>query len=498
MTVPALTLTTESAADVSADVLVIGVRSGRNGASILGVGDEFAAIQDELAAIGFSGGKDDLRRIPASVGSARAIALVGLGSDEPNVASLRYAAGTATRLLRGVETIALALEHGEHVVLAVLEGAAIGAYSFTQYRSSPLEASKRPATGITVITVITGEESPDLVERATAVATAIHTVRDLVNTPPSDLYPETFADAAATLSTDLPLELTVLDERELEAGGFGGLIGVGQGSTRGPRLVKVSYSPADAKAHLALVGKGITFDTGGLSLKPPTSMVGMKYDMTGAATVLSVAIAAARLALPVRITAWLCLAENMPSGSATRPNDVLRIRGGKTVEVLNTDAEGRLVLADGLAAASEEHPDAIIDVATLTGAASVAMGTRYVATMGDADLAGRVVAAGERVGETLWHMPLPAELRPLLESDIADLANVKIGNTAGGMLIAGTFLREFVGKTKDDDSRQIPWAHLDIAGAANNGGAGYGFVGKGPTGVAVRALLELADEFSRG
>src|SRR3990170_1623527 len=201
MTVPALTLTTESAADVSADVLVIGVRSGRNGASILGVGDEFAAIQDELAAIGFSGGKDDLRRIPASVGSARAIALVGLGSDEPNAATLRYAAGTATRLLRGVESIALALPvDGEDTVLA---------------------------------------------ERATAVATAIHTVRDLVNTPPSDLYPETFADAAATLSTDLPLELTVLDERELEAGGFGGLIGVGQGSTRGPRLVKVSYSPAD-------------------------------------------------------------------------------------------------------------------------------------------------------------------------------------------------------------------------------------------------------------
>ena len=194
----------------------------------------------------------------------------------------------------------------------------------------------------------------------------------------------------------------------------------------------------------------------------------------------------------------MCIAENMPGGGALRPNDVITMRGGKTVEVLNTDAEGRLVMADGLVAASEEQPDAIIDVATLTGAASVAMGTRYVGTMGDTDLAQRVVAAGNRVGETLWHMPIPAELRPLLASDIADIANIKPGNTAGGMLIAAAFLRDFVGSTGEgDDKRPIPWAHLDIAGPANNGGAGWGFTGKGPTGVAVRALVELAEEYSR-
>jgi leucyl aminopeptidase len=326
----------------------------------------------------------------------------------------------------------------------------------------------------------------------------VHTVRNLVNAPPSHLYPETLADAAVALSQASDVTVEVLADDELAAGGFGGIIAVGQGSTRGPRLVKVSYSPAGAFRHLALVGKGITFDSGGLSLKPPTSMIGMKYDMTGAATVLAVTLAVAKLGLPVRLTAWMCIAENLPSGSALRPNDVITIRGGKTVEVLNTDAEGRLVLADGLVAASEEHPDAIIDVATLTGAASIAMGTRYIGTMGDAELAGRVVAAGSRVGETLWHMPIAAELRPLLASDIADIANIKPGNTAGGMMIAAAFLKDFIGTTGEgDDRRPIPWAHLDIAGAANNGGAGWGFTGKGPTGVAVRALIELADEFSR-
>ncbi|MCU1410414.1 MAG: leucyl aminopeptidase [Rhodoglobus sp.] len=304
------------------------------------------------------------------------------------------------------------------------------------------------------------------------------------------MYPEALADAAVALAEGVDVTVEVLADAELRAGGYGGILGVGQGSARGPRLVKVSYSPAGAAKHIALVGKGITFDTGGLSLKPPASMIGMKYDMTGAATVLAVTLAAAKLALPVRVTAWLCIAENMPGGAALRPNDVIRIYGGKTVEVLNTDAEGRLVMADGLVAASEEEPDAVIDVATLTGAASIAMGTRYVGTMGDAELAQRVVAAGNRVGETLWHMPISPDLRALLASDIADIANIKPGNTAGGMMIAAAFLRDFVPST-------IPWAHLDIAGPANNGGAGWGFTGKGPTGVSVRALIELAEEYSR-
>ncbi|MEY4312859.1 MAG: hypothetical protein RLZZ319_368, partial [Actinomycetota bacterium] len=229
-------------------------------------------------------------------------------------------------------------------------------------------------------------------------------------------------------------------------------------------------------------------DTGGLSIKPANSMIGMKYDMTGAATVFAVTRAIAALKLPIRVTAWLCIAENMPSGTAIRPNDVITIRGGKTVEVTNTDAEGRVVLADGLVAASEEQPDAIIDVATLTGAARVALGDRIAGVMGDATLAARIADSAATSGEETWTMPLPPYLKPVLASDIADIANAKIGHTAGGMLIGGIFLREFVGTTDAGDP--IPWAHLDIAGPANNGGSPYGVVPKGATGTMVRTLIE--------
>jgi leucyl aminopeptidase len=258
--------------------------------------------------------------------------------------------------------------------------------------------------------------------------------------------------------------------------------------------VRVGWEPDGATETVALVGKGITFDSGGLSLKPGASMVGMKYDMTGAATVLAAVTAAARLELPVAVTAWLCIAENMPSGSAIRPNDVLRIRGGRTVEVLNTDAEGRLVLADGMVAAGEEHPDALIDVATLTGAIITALGTRYVGAMGDGPLVGRTQAAAKRAGELVWHLPLPEELRTILASDVADIANVKIGNTAGGALVAGQFLREFV--PEREDGSPVPWVHLDIAGAAENKGAAYGVTGPGPTGVMVRTLVALLEDLA--
>ena len=496
MTVASLSVSAESPLTIEGDVLVLGVRKTDEGPRLLDDTPELRELQLALSAIGVTGAQDEVRRLPGMHGATESIALVGLGSGEVSANVLRYAAGTVARQLRGVESIVIALPaSSDEEVLAVLEGAALGAYAYTEYRSSTLESAKLPASSIVVAT---GNTTDGLAGRATILAEAVHTVRDLVNAPPSHLFPESFAEAAHELAANAAVTVKVLAEQELAAGGFGGIIGVGQGSTRGPRLVKVTYAPAGAARHLALVGKGITFDSGGLSLKPPASMIGMKYDMTGAATVLAVVLAVAKLELPVRVTAWLCLAENLPSGSALRPNDVITIRGGKTVEVLNTDAEGRLVLADGLVAASEEEPDAIIDVATLTGAASIAMGTRDVATMGDAELARRIVAAGDRVGETLWHMPIPAELRPLLASDIADIANVKPGNTAGGMMIAAAFLRDFVGTTGEgDDERVIPWAHLDIAGPANNGAAGWGFTGKGPTGVAVRALVELSEEFSR-
>ena len=499
MSVPELSVSSSAPADSTADVLVVGSLSSGSSAT-LHAAPGFSSLGDVFDAIGVSGSADQLVRIPASVGAAGSIAIIGLGSDA-GLDSLRNAAGSAVRQLAGAGTVAFAFPTASAAeVEAILEGAALGGYSFTSYRNTSLDSVKEGVASVTVH--LDGQfDAPAFdgaVERAGILAEAIAQVKDLVNTPPGDLYPETLAQAAADAVADLPVEVTMWDENALAADGFGGILGVGQGSSRGPRLVKLSYTPAGAAKHLALVGKGITFDTGGLSLKPPASMVGMKYDMAGAASALGVIVAAARLNLPVRLTAWLCIAENMPSGTAIRPNDVLRMKGGRTVEVTNTDAEGRLVMADGLVAASEEHPDAIIDIATLTGAAVVALGKRYTGVMGDDELVADVLAAAKTQGEPMWAMPFPAETRALLRSDVADLANAKVGNTAGGMLVAGVFLREFIGKQSDaDDAKAIPWAHLDIAGPANNPDAPYGFTAGGPSAVGVRTLVKVAEQIGR-
>ena len=494
MTVPALAFSSSVPSSSDIDVVVIGA-TVTNGSVALVATPGFDSIAAQLTAIGFGGGRDELVRLPRGEGDAP-VAVIGMTSER-NADTLRYAAGSAIRQLAGFDRVAVAIPFaGDDEAGALVEGAALGAYAFTTYRVASAATVKAPVSAITIVGDVADADA--LVAHATAVAEAVTLVKDLVNTPPLDLYPASLAQAAIDRSAELPVEVTVWDEAALEADGFGGILGVGQGSARGPRLVKVVYSPAGAARHIALVGKGITFDTGGLSLKPPTGMVGMKYDMTGAATVLAVTLAAARLGLPLRVTAWLCIAENMPSGTAIRPNDVLRIRGGKTVEVLNTDAEGRLVMADGIVAASEEHPDAIVDVATLTGAAMVALGTRYAAVMGEDDLVSRVVDAAKATGELLWPMPLPGELRATINSEIADIANANPGNTAGGMLLAGVFLQEFVGTTGEgDDVTRIPWAHLDIAGPAKGPSAPFGFTGKGPSAVSVRALLRLAEDFSR-
>jgi leucyl aminopeptidase len=290
------------------------------------------------------------------------------------------------------------------------------------------------------------------------------------------------------------VKIEVWDEKKLAKEKCIGILAVGQGSVRGPRLVKIEYRPAKAKAHLALVGKGITFDTGGISLKPATGILGMKYDMAGAATVAQAALAIAKLGLPIAVTAFMCIAENMPSGSATRPNDVITFRNGKSVEVTNTDAEGRLVLADGLILASEMKPDLIIDVATLTGAARVALGNRYTGLMGDDDSVAIVEQAASHAGELVWHMPLPEELNELIKSDIADLMNSRVGNPSGGMLVGGLFLKEFVGLAKSKQKQA--WAHLDFATAANNDLAPYGFTVKGATGSMVRTLVAVAEQMA--
>jgi leucyl aminopeptidase len=480
-----------------ADVLVLGVLAGDDGPRLASDDPDLAAVGGMLTAIGATGAADELKRLPPLAEGGPALALVGLGS-EASVDALRAAAGSATRQLAGVSRVAFALPAGDREqVAAVLEGAALGAWSFTGFRTAGKAAAKGPVASV-IVHAPEHADGETLIARAATVANAVHTVRDLASTPGNVLYPQALAERAAELAADLPVEVEVLDERELARRGFGGILAVGSGSVRPPRLVVVRYRPTGAERRLALVGKGITYDSGGITLKPATGLLGMKYDMTGAAVVLTTTLAAARLGLPIEITAFLCIAENMPSGSSMRPNDVLTTYGGSTVEVLNTDAEGRLVLADGLGAAGEEDPDLIIDVATLTGAARVAMGERVTPVMGDEELGRRIVAAGERTGEPYWPMPLPAELRSALDSDVADLVNQRPGTTAGGMLVAGLFLKNFVpSRGEGVDARPIPWAHLDIAGPANNTGGPYGFTPKGPTGSTVRTLIALTEDLAR-
>lgn len=437
-----------------------------------------------LKAVGFTGAAGSFQRVHVP-GVELPVAVAGAGST-PDAAALRDAAGTGLRQLTGFEHVVVqSLVAADWRPLA--EGAALGGYRFAGYKT---DAPKARASRVSVFT----DQAPSEADLAAvpAVAGAVALVKDLVTTPAEWLGPADFADAAVNAVADLPVQVEVLDEDALREGGYGGILGVGQGSDRPPRLVRLEYSPADAVRHVALVGKGITFDTGGLSLKPAASMVGMKYDMCGAATVLSVLKAAAEMALPVRVTAWLCIADNMPSGRATRPGDVLRMLDGSTVEVLNTDAEGRLVLADGLVAASRENPDLIVDVATLTGAITVALGNRHTGVMGEVEAVAEYLAAAGRVSELAWQLPLPAHMVDDLDSPIADLQNAKIGDPAGGSLFAGLFLRHFVGRVSDDaDAPRIPWVHLDIAGVGMNKGAPYGYTDKGVTGATVRSLVDM-------
>ncbi len=453
--------------------------------------DSFPDLVRDLDDIGFSGAAGTLVRVPSSGG--RPLAVVGTGPS-PDDAAYRVAAGAAIRTLTGFESVALAAPGAaETAWTALAEGAGLGGYAFASYKTG---GAKKRATRVVVVGA--SAVSQDDVAAAQTIVDAVALVKDLVTTPADRLGPQDLADSAIAAVADLPIEVEVLDEKALEEAGLGGILGVGRGSDRPPRLVRLDYAPADAATHIAFVGKGITFDTGGLSLKPAASMVGMKYDMAGAATTLAVVRAIAALGLPVRASAFLCIADNMPSGRATRPGDVLTISDGTTVEVLNTDAEGRLVLADGLVQASATKPDVIVDVATLTGAITVALGTRYAGVMGDDTAVAQYLRAAERAGELAWQLPLPDHMRDDLDSPIADLANAKIGDPAGGSLFAGLFLQHFVGRVSDaDDAPRIPWVHLDIAGVGMNKGGAYGFTDKGPTAATVRSLIEFAREAGR-
>jgi leucyl aminopeptidase len=488
-----LTISTESARSAAADALIIGVIEGPDGpTAAAGAQEADAALDGTLAAtltaLGATGKQDEITKI-ATGGrlSAPLIVAVGLGSGDPDAEALRRGAGTAVRALTGKsESIALALPAADAgQAEAVALGALLGSYTFTRYRA----AQNGSAPRLTVLTAADGADAA--AARATALAAAMSLTRDLVNTSPSDLYPESFAAQAEQVAQAAGLELEILDEAALAAGGYGGITGVGQGSSRPPRLVRVAYRHPGADKTVVFVGKGITFDSGGLSLKPPGAMETMKSDMSGAAAVLAALQAIAALGPAVNAVGYLPLAENMPGGNAQRPSDVITIFGGKTVEVLNTDAEGRLVLADALARSGQDSPHLVVDVATLTGAQVVALGTRVAGVMGNDDQArDGVVDAARRSGEQAWPMPLPPELRKGLDSTVADIANVA-GERGGGMLVAGLFLQEFV-------PDGVRWAHVDIAGPAFHEGEPYGYTPKGGTGAAVRMLVQVAEDVAAG
>ncbi|MFF5204810.1 leucyl aminopeptidase [Streptosporangium sp. NPDC000396] len=487
--------TTDNAVSFDTDALVVGVHTGPDGPRPArgaegleeALGGKLAAT---LGAMGVKGDTGEIAKVPTfGALTAPLLVVVGLG-DAPegdyDAEALRRAAGTAARALAGTTRVALALPAASaEQAGAVALGGLLGAYSFTKYRTTGEQAA--PVAELTVLSGADGAGAA--IERAATVAESVTLVRDLVNTPPSDLWPARFADIAEEIGSKAGLSVEVLDEQALKEGGYGGIVAVGQGSANPPRLVRLAYSHPEAAKTIAFVGKGITFDSGGLSIKPTSSMEWMKSDMGGAGAVFGALVAVAKLGLKVNAVGYLCLAENMPSGTAQRPSDVFTSFAGKTVEVLDTDAEGRLVLIDGIARAGQDDPDVIVDVATLTGAQIVALGWRTAGVMAnDDELREQVVETAGEQGEATWGMPLPEELRKGLDSPVADIANLH-PERFGGMLTAAIFLREFV-------PEGVSWAHIDMAGPAYNKGEPHGYTPKGGTGAITRTLVGLAERYA--
>ena len=483
---------------VKDDVLVVGLSAkSAKGALQIEAGDialDTKALLPLLNDVGATGKADEVIKIPGT--TTRLIVFTGLGKSATtyNNEVLRRAAGAATRALAGNSSATISLPaKSASAVKAIAEGAALGNYSFTVFRGSTKSAQKAPMKSITIHAELAASaDAKHEVKSAEILARYTNLVRDLINTPPSHLTPETFCKAISDAvkeagGASIGLKVNVMNESQLKSKGYGGITAVGQGSVNPPRLLSITYTPKSGKAKkkYAFVGKGITFDTGGLALKPALGMEAMKSDMSGAAAVCAATIAIALLELPVAIEAWAPLAENMVSDTATRPSDVITMYGGKTVEVLNPDAEGRLVLGDALVKAQESKDlDGIIDVATLTGAQVVALGTRTSAVMtNNEEFSSHFIKLTHVTGESFWPMPLPVELRASLDSPIADMAN--IGERMGGMLVAGLFLKEFI-------EEDLPWLHLDIAGPSFNEGAAHGYTPVGGTGVAMRSLVEIA------
>ena len=458
-----------------------------------------AEIESGLRALEATGGSEQVHRLVVPSLPVASVLTIGLGKPRTEwpADTIRRAAGVAARSLGGAEAVITTLtelpgESGADVCSAAVEGLVLGSYRFTDFRSDKTAPKDNGLRKVTVLA--SSKDAKKQSAHGAAVATAVATARDLVNTPPSHLFPAEFAKRAKALGESIGLEVEVLDDKALHKAGYGGVIGVGQGSSRPPRLVRLVHrgsklakgKKGKAGKRVALVGKGITFDTGGISIKPAASMHYMTSDMGGAAAVIATVTLAAQQQLPIDVIATVPMAENMPSATAQRPGDVLTQYGGTTVEVLNTDAEGRLILADAIVRACEDGPDYLIETSTLTGAQTVALGARIPGVMGSDEFRDRVAAISQRVGENGWPMPLPDELKDDLKSTVADLANVSNQRFAG-MLVAGVFLREFV-------ADGVSWAHIDVAGPAYNTGSPWGYTPKGATGVPTRTMFAVLED----
>jgi leucyl aminopeptidase len=502
VTTPKLSLTGNKPTEVTelaVDTLVVGTVQGADGPALA----PGAAAVDEaldgrllelLVTLGATGKADEVVKLP-TMGKLAATVVLAAGLGRPGAGGVlaaeqvRRASGAAARAMGGTKRAGTVLSTVD--LQAAVEGTIMGAYRFDRYKSST--DGDGPVSRVDLVSPAEGtpKEHKATLKAATAIAESVTFTRDLINTPPNDLFPASFAQRAADLATANGVEVEILDEKALRKEGYGGILGVGVGSTRPPRLVRLRYKGTKPRAKVALVGKGITFDTGGISLKPSANMDHMTSDMSGAAAMVATVVLAAKLRYPLEVTATVPMAENMPSGTAYRPGDVLTMYGGKTVEVLNTDAEGRLILADAIVRACEDDPDYLIEASTLTGAQLVSLGNRTAGVMGSDEFRDRVATIARASGEGGWAMPLPDELRGELDSKLADIANVG-PNRWGAMLLAGVFLREFV-------ADGVQWAHVDVAGPAYNTGGPWGYTLKGGTGVPVRTMAAvLADIAENG
>lgn len=475
------------------DAVVVGLADSSSGPVLVGAETLSASyakrtgssLLDAAQAVGATTKPGDAVVLPSS---EHVVIVAGLGDADVTPERVRKAAAAALKRACALAsdremTVALSLDLADpEIVAAATYGALLATYHYAK-------PNEKPSGAIAQVTLVAPKDCHTAASEASVVAEAVALARDWVNTPANVLFPASFAQLAAESVRSLKLDVEVLDEKALAKGGFGGLMAVGGGSANPPRLVRITYSPRGAKTHLALIGKGITFDTGGLNLKPATGMYTMKCDMGGAAAVLAAVRAIAQLGLKIKVSAYAAMAENMPSGTAYRPSDVLTMHSGLTVENANSDAEGRLVMADALSYAGESKPDFMVDVATLTGACLVALGHTTTGLMANDDQAAdRLLDAAEAAGEATWHLPITDEVTDgIKDSDVADLKSS--GAREGGALAAAAFLREFV-------PQGTPWAHLDIAGPGWAEKA-HDEVSKGGTGAGVRTLVELARQLAR-